>query len=154
MLPARQPYRLSLSLFLLLALLAMTGACSRSPNISEPAAAGQTATLPPGIIALSESPMNWADAVAYCRKQGGTLPRFNNSDSWAWADSSRITHIDGFSAPIRPWAEVRLPSDVYWTGTAFSDIPGYSWVVVPVDGDNAVVSFFHLSSILRVVCVP
>jgi hypothetical protein len=65
-----------------------------------------------------------------------------------------MTHIDGFSAPDLSWTEVRLLSDIYWTGTEFSDIPGYAWIVVAVDDESAVVSFFHLSSALRVVCVP
>ena len=32
----------------------------------------------PAFIAMSDNPMNWADAKAWCQQQGGRLPRINN----------------------------------------------------------------------------
>jgi len=106
-----------------------------------------------GFIALSESRMNWSEAKAFCQRQGGRLPRINNSDSWDGNNPPlRGILIDGFGYGHRPWSEVGLPSDC-WTGTEYTDGPGYSWVVSDRDGEVHVVNR-HQSGGRRVVCVP
>ena len=84
-----------------------------------------------GFIALSAID-DWAEAKAFCRQQGGRLPRINDSDSWAghppdywgnyaggFADGSDANvKIDGFGTFSSPW-----PSELpdygirYWTDT-------------------------------------
>jgi len=105
--------------------------------------------LPPDFIALSESPMSWSDAKAFCRQQGGRLPRINDSDSW---DGRGGTTIDGFGAGGAPWSS-GLPGDYYWTGTEFTGNPGNSWLVNDYGG-NVGVRYGRQSDLVRVVCVP
>ena len=110
-----------------------------------------------GFIAISESLMNYDDAVAFCRKHGGRLPRINNSDSWDGRDpppARGIPLIDCFGYWGRLWSEVGvgLPHDSYWTGTAITYGQGRSWVV---DGYGGVV-YAHVYDQrvdARVVCV-
>jgi len=80
--------------------------------------------LPPGFIAMSERPLNWSDAKAFCQQQGGRLPRINNSDSWSWDGWGEVT-IDDFGARGAPWPS-GLPGDRYWTGTEHAVSPGYA----------------------------
>ena len=130
------------------------------PAFSPAPAAGQQ-KLPAGFIALAESPMEWADAKAWCLQQGGKLPRINSSDSLpmnAVFDQAKNlpvpgTRIDGFGEAGRPWAEVGLPAERYWTGTEFADNPGATWLARSLDG-----KLFNTVSPqngeARVVCIP
>ena len=96
-----------------------------------------------GLFALSDAPMNWPDAVAFCQQQGGRLPRINNSDS----SGGNIVSIDGIG--VRgPWPS-GLPRDTYWTGTTSTHNSGYSWTVRP----NFNQARPH-SEAYRVVCIP
>ena len=120
-------------------------------SLGLPAVADAASKAPAGFVALSESPMAWKDAAAFCQQKGGRLPRINNSDSWALADLGKITHIDGFGAPNAPWPS-GLPEGVsFWTGTENS--PDHSWIVV---GTGIVLAAGNNSqgSENRVACVP
>ena len=112
-------------------------------------AAGQA---PAGFIALSESSMNWREAVAYCKQQGGRLARINDSDAWAWADRDKLTRIDGFIARGAHWP-TGLPSDFYWAGTEFSGKPGVAFHVGDRVGFVSVYGAYQRDT-YRVVCVP
>ena len=69
-----------------------------------------------GFIAMSDKPMNWNDAVAFCKRHGGKLPRINNSNSWDGKNPpAHGILIDGFGYGHRPWSDVGLPSADYWT---------------------------------------
>ena len=108
----------------------------------------------PEFIAISESEMNWEAAKAYCQKHGGRLPRINYRNSWNGKDAiapGKGILINGFGCDARPWSEVGLPNDFYWTDTALADRPGYLWVVSE-RGDY--VYFLDQRLGLRVVCVP
>jgi TPR repeat protein len=111
-------------------------------------------------IAVSSTTMNWSDAKAFCQQKGGRLPRMNNSDSWAWGNHDKITHIDGFGAPGALWPS-DLPGGSYWAGTEDTDVSVLSWLVLGGDG-GGVIDFggkVHVgranrqSSGSRVVCV-
>ena len=124
-----------------------------------PAAAFAAEKLPSGLIAMSESTMNWADAKAFCEQQGGRLPLINGSISLESVPVGAT--IDGCGAMGAPWPS-GLPHGSYWTGTEDSSNPGLSWnigigddyVVGPVGaGDVGVAGEFQRDS-LRVVCVP
>jgi len=115
-------------------------------------AAAERQKLPAGFIALSESHMPYADAKAYCKQQGGRLPRINNSDSWDGKGEN--ISVDGFGKPGRAWAEAGLPADYYWTGTEHSVHLGQSWFVGPFGSGEIAVNNFHNGSSARVVCVP
>jgi hypothetical protein len=108
---------------------------------------------PPGFIALSERPLNWSDAKAFCQQQGGRLPRINNSDSWAWSDRNKITYIDVFGAPGAPWPSY-LPGGHSWTDTEDADSPGYSSWFVNADDGKVYVQHAPQSGTCRVLCVP
>lgn len=119
-----------------------------------------------GFIALSDSSMNWPDAVAWCQQQGGKLPRINNRNSLPlgnvplkkieiYFDSSSI---DGFGNSNRLWSEVGLPSPaVYWTGTATSSShPSVDGNIFTVGGIGGVsINSFSSSpnSLYRTACV-
>ena len=114
--------------------------------------AAEQQKLPAGFIALSESHMPNEDAVAFCKQRGGRLPRINNSDSWDGKGEN--IPIDGFGYVHRPWSEVGLPVDHYWTSTGHSDHQGQSWFVGAFGGSDVVVNNFHQRSSSRVACVP
>ena len=108
-----------------------------------------------GFIAISKSFMNYADAVAFCRKHGGRLPRINNSDSWDGLNPPyQNISIDCFGYVGRPWSEVGLPRGVYWTGTAHTDDQGVLWVVAGLGGAPVVVTYGTQWRDGRVACVP
>ena len=108
-----------------------------------------------GFIAISESRMDWADAKAFCQQHGGRLPRINNSDSWDRKNPPlRGVLIDGFGYGLRPWGEVGLPSDVYWTDTAYSGSQGLAWVVNAAGGGVSANGTDVQRFGSRVVCVP
>jgi hypothetical protein len=86
-----------------------------------------------GIIALADDQMNWADANAYCLRQGGRLPLINGKPIQDGADIQqtggpilgnqprKTVTIDGIGTamtnpPNTPWPTV-LPRGNYWTGT-------------------------------------
>jgi hypothetical protein len=81
--------------------------------------------LPSGFIALSESPMTWANAKNFCEQKGGSLPLVGGS-----GDNSRKkgTPIDGFGAVGAPWPADLAKGD-YWTGTGSTSGARFSWVV-------------------------
>jgi len=128
---------------------------NRTQDMRKPENPALEQALPSGFIALSESRTNnYADAVAFCKRHGGRLPRINNSDSWDGRNPpARDIHIDGFGYGHRPWSEVGLPSAAYWTGTADTDNAGYSWFVSAYGG-NVDVDSSHQSDGTSVVCVP
>ena len=107
--------------------------------------------LPAGFIALSESPMNWADANAWCQQQGGRLPRINNSDAWDRTGAGEAT-IEGFGKLGRPWP-AGLPYGGYWTGTERSTLPGATFLVLPYNG-GVTFGDHDQTTANRVVCVP
>ena len=109
--------------------------------------------LPAGFIALSESPMNWADAVAWCQQQGGRLPRIDNRDLVVPADFKQAKHIDGFGANGGPWPS-GLPDSQYWTGTVASGDQDSACVILasPIRG-NVFVMVSRQSRALNVLCV-
>ena len=128
----------------------VTAALESDPKIT---ATADVLFGPPGFIAMSERPLNWSNAVAYCQQQGGRLPRINGSDSWAFADHDRITHIDGFGAVASPWPSGLPSADFFWTGTEVTDDPGDSWIVYDIGGEVSD-GFDRQSRVNRVVCVP
>ena len=117
-------------------------------SLGLPLMADAASKPPSGFITLSESPMTWADAKAFCQQQGGSLPRINNSDSW---NGDTEAAIDGFGASGDPWPS-GLPDDLYWTGTAYTDFPGRSWIVL-YNGGNAKVYSYSQSDVSRAACV-
>jgi len=107
--------------------------------------------LPPGFVALSELPMNWKDAKAFCQQKGRKLPRINNSDSW---NGKGVGTIDGFGTHRAPWPS-GLPVDRYWTGTDITDAPSHAHYVHHFSGDGSVITLVNpKSNEYRVVCVP
>jgi len=92
--------------------------------------------------------MTWADAKAFCQRQGGRLPRMNNSNSW---DGRGEATIDGFGAQGAPWPSA-LPNTYYWTGTERTDDPASSWLVNAHDGKVGINISDQFSG-HRVVCV-
>ena len=96
---------------------------------------------------LSDSPMNWSDAKAFCLQKGGRLPRINNSDSW---DGKGEFTIDGFGTIGTPWPS-DLPDAHYWTSTEYTANPGLSWVL---GGGSIHVNLSLQSHDYRVICVP
>jgi hypothetical protein len=111
------------------------------------------------IIALSESFMPWADAVAWCQQQGGKLPRINNSDSGDGENPPMANiPVDGFGTAGLPRVKVGLPSDVYWTGTVVAeivvaDISDRAWFIMFYNGKVSV-NASDQSGDLRAFCVP
>jgi len=151
-----------LSLCLLLFLPAVAGAFSSSADKnktgqSEAAGKAEEETRQAAeeafkakFMTLSESRMNWSDAKAFCRQQGGRLPRINNSDSW---NGHGDVNIDGFGVRGAPWPS-GFPHVYYWTGMEWSDDPSYSWIVYDKGGQVEIrVHRNHPSNALRVVCV-
>ena len=118
-----------------------------------------------GFNAVSESPMTWADAKAWCEQQGGRLPLINGAVSQSWGQvrgEPGAVLIDGFG-PITtgpnwpadwttPWPS-GLSSGYYWTGTERNEVPDLSWIVR--DYDTIVRVSDGIQSIgYRVACVP
>ena len=107
----------------------------------------------PGFKALSEYDMSYKEAVAFCKRNGGRLPRINNSNMWDGKNPPlRGVLIDGFGYGGRPWNEVGLQDGYfYWTDTIAPDknvlvVNKYQEVV-------AVYTRFKYEH-FRVVCVP
>ncbi|MCL2123860.1 MAG: C-type lectin domain-containing protein [Desulfovibrionaceae bacterium] len=109
--------------------------------------------LPQGVIALSESKMTWAEGKAFCRQQGGRLPRINNLEAWDGANPPRDTiPIEGFGAYGAPWPS-GLPNYAYFvTETAHPAIPGYSWLIYNNGGNVGVLAYQRRT--YRFICVP
>lgn len=118
-----------------------------------------------GFIALSDSSMNWTDAIAWCQRQGGRLPRINNSESLPFGNVPIVqvkryfesSSIDGFGNSHRLWSEVGLPSPAnYWTGTVISSShPSLDGQVYTVGGVGEVSVYGSISTtkLRRVACV-
>ena len=128
--------------------------------LAVPVMASAADKLPEGFIAVSDTPMNWNDAVVWCKQQGRKLPRINNSDllgtlSGEAKDGAKIDGFGtGFGAKGAPWPS-GLPNTRYWTGTRSDDssAPSFAWIVGPYDG-KVYVYLDHQSNVHRVVCVP
>ena len=106
-----------------------------------------------GFIALSQSPMTWSEAKAFCQQQGGRLPRINNSDSGTWDWRSEVV-IDGFGARSTPWQSSILPRNGYWTGTADSSRSGSSWIVSDSGAAVGILSYDQQRNPSHAACVP
>ena len=122
-------------------------------------------------IAVSESPMTWATAKAWCGQRSGRLPLINGASALSWDEvinSKKIvvdgigTVIDGFRPDMNeeefrkralPWSNTGLPGDRYWTGTELAGFPGYSWAVGNRDGYARVLDALQ-SYLRRAFCVP
>jgi hypothetical protein len=108
-----------------------------------------TVDVLPVFIAVSESPMSWSNAKAFCQQQGGRLPLINGSTSLGSVSSNAT--IDGFGAPGFPWPS-GLPRAHYWTGTVNTFPHGPCFVY---DRGGSVAVYDHPQNVLRhVVCVP
>ena len=116
-------------------------------------------------IAVSDEDMTWQDARAWCAARGGRLPLINNAESLGLDVLERrgTLRIDGVGkvnvGPGGPrdwttsWDYRRLPGYLYWTGTAYTDSPGYSWYFYDYDG-YVDVHHYDQGYTSRVVCVP
>ena len=121
--------------------------------------AAEQKKLPDGFIALAESPMNWADAKAWCQQQGGKLPRIANKDAWDGKKPPRAS-IDGFghaeargrSFTVDTPRPAGLPSGHYWTGTMSGD-KGFPWIINASD-NNVTLGSNRQDQNGCVVCVP
>ena len=114
-------------------------------------AEGKGEVKPAGFIALSASDMTWDEAKAYCQQQGGKLPLVGGSNSRDRAPKD--THIDGFGAVGAPWPS-GMPREVFWTATANTSNPGYSWSAANTDGNISVFFFEQKDKACRAACIP
>ena len=125
--------------------------CALVFSLGWPVIAGAAQKLPPGFIAIADSPMTLSEAKAFCRQKGGKLPRVNKSNSL----SGDAKQVEGFGAVGDPWPS-GLSEDVYWTGTVADD-PGLSWLVNN-GGDGIRADVFYdvdyTSLTTNVICVP
>lgn len=124
--------------------------CSRFKAARKAKAARRRAGL---FIAVSDAPMNWADAKAWSETCGGRLPLIGGSDILRLHDRPPSgTPIEGFGAKGAIWP-AGLPSGYCWTGTVCADIPGNSWIVF---GSGGYVDVAHVSQCIqcRAACVP
>ena len=111
----------------------------------------------PGFIALAEYGMTYTEAVAFCKRNGGRLPRVNNSNMWDGKNPPwRGVLVDGFGYGGRPWDEVGLPVDIYWTGTAVPRRSAGPEDVMVVNALGSVVTGTGATKVVpnSVVCVP
>lgn len=119
-----------------------------------------------GFFAISDSPMMWKDAIAYCQHKGGRLPLINGAASLSVEQvrdlvvSSEGLNIEGFGfikggMDYNDWT-TPLPSDLvrglYWLGTVHPDHSDRAWFVEgqgrAIFVDNSLKGYA-----LRVVCV-
>jgi hypothetical protein len=115
-----------------------------------------------GFIAVSQNSMTWTQAKAYCRKQGGKLPRILGRDAWA-GDHREAANIEVFGANSAPWP-AGLPREYYWTGTERSGDRGFmgtvssdglSWCIYNDKGKVvATYDYQHEGEAARAACVP
>jgi len=125
------------------------GRNSQVQNIQKPQPLAQTGKF----FALdSEIRRNWADAKKWCERQGGRLPRINNSNSIT-GDIPSGTPIDGFGSVGAPWPS-GLPGGGYWTGTESAGEPGFSWFVFDNSGGKVDGFSLRQRNDGRVACVP
>ena len=118
--------------------------------LAVPVVASAASQVPAGFIALSESPMNWADAKAFCQQKGGKLPLIGGSTKRG--DAPKGTSIKGFGTVDGSWPD-DLPDETYWIGTEHSSRPGDSWFVFALDG-NVTAYNEDKSAAYLVACVP
>ena len=114
-----------------------------------PTMAAAADELPDGFIALAPNEMNWSDAVAWCKEQGGKLPRIDNIDAW---DGKGEVIIDGFGAHGAPWPS-GLPKGLYWTGVMRGSC-STAWAVSGYNGGKVGIAYYSLIAGNSVVCVP
>lgn len=84
-----------------------------------------------GFIAVSPVYLLYNDAVTFCKKNGGRLPKVNNSKVWDFKNPpERGVLIDGFGYGHRPFSELGLPEQIkdayvngapisFWTDTSY-----------------------------------
>lgn len=122
-----------------------------------------------GFIAISKEPLRYAEAVQFCKKHGGRLPKINNLMTYDFKNPPvRGIVIDGFGYGHRPFSEIGLPEGLqdayvnghpicFWTDTKFKN-PHYGLqpIFVEFTGYPKKVTFF--SDEMRVggiaLCVP
>jgi len=142
----------------------MLGVFILATMLAVPTMASAAGQVPAEFIAVSDSHMNWNEAKAWCKRQGGRLPVINGaaSQSWGQIAKPKTAIIDGFgqiatglNGPdwTTPWPS-GLPSDYYWTGTRHTDRPGHSWLVSDVGGSVNVGGTRQDDPSRRVICVP
>jgi hypothetical protein len=124
-----------------------------SPSRNEPLKTDAASDLPAGFIALSDTEMPWAEAKAWCAARGGRLPLINGANALSNVDDTAI--IDGFGKVGTAWSPIGLPRGYYWSGTEYSDYPGFSWSVNGYGGG----AYFNVYNddkgfASRVACVP
>jgi len=157
---------------LLCALLTGVTACGSDSNSgTQTQASAQTqapakAAPSPRYSAVSDTEMTWQDAGDWCAARGGKLPLINGASSLPSPLPTPSVSIDGvgtidatgsgsYYPSVTPWANTGpLPTGYYyWTGTADTDLPGFSWYFDNLGGDVGVDSSDQ-SYGGRVVCVP
>jgi hypothetical protein len=124
-----------------------------------------------GFIAVSESPLRWADAKAWCEQQDGRLPLLNGAASLTRNQirDPKTVRIDGigqintgpgdgynFADFTTPWPSDILPGPnlrLYWTGTEDSENSGVFWHFGQ-QKDLVLVNRQSQSDNARAACVP
>ena len=117
-------------------------------SLGLPLAACSGEKLPKGFIAMSEEPLNWEDAKAFCESKGGKLPQINASGA--------KRAIDNFGTEDGPWPQ-GFTQCQYWTDSVATGYENYATRVLPGGPSNSPRIDFNSaqkSSKLRAVCVP
>lgn len=121
-----------------------------------------------GFIAISDKPLVYKDAVNFCKKHGGRLPKINDSKIWDGENPpERGIKVDGFGYGHRPFKDLGWSNDMgdyigsepvhYWTDTSVRSHFGLNpWFVFFKGIQSGRVEFFA-DEITRggfAVCVP
>ena len=133
-----------------------------------------------GFVAVSEDDLHYEEAVAFCKRHGGRLPRINNSASWDGKNPpARGIPVEVFGYGDRPWEEMDLVEPVqcsdpeakrncvrilqrYWTDTKVPESTASGmrspWYVRPVRRSNDYFVTFDYDHGARVrrtaICIP